>query len=311
MQDRKANPNQVPSEWGYQYAVDDDFKRQARLHQSRFRAQVLKADCQDYGNRLADSDALQGKNFYPGFPQIFEAVRRDHPLRPTARASPLYLDMLRSEHIPYNFFVPLRLDPELAKRIFNHFFGGAIKTIRDIRIEYAPAPKECYLGDNTAFDAYVAYDHADGSAGGIGIEVKFTEREYAYGKTERQQMLSPASPYNRLTKKSDLYKAEFVKGLREPKFKQVWRNQLLGEAMLQKEEIKHFASVILFPFGNHHFVDVCDVYVNGIKSTFRDHFKAITFEKFIEVAETKVDSSGDEFMRWLSYLKARYIVTLD
>ncbi len=306
---KKANPNQVPSEWDYQYALDDDFKRQARLHQSKFRARVLKAGCQDYGNRLAGSDALQGKNFYLGFPQIFEAVRRDHPLRPAVRTSPLYFDMLRSEHIPYNFFVPLRLDPELAKWIFNHFFEGVIKTIRDIRIEYAPAPKECYLRDNTAFDAYVAYDHADGSAGGIGIEVKYTEREYAYGKTEKQQMLSPASPYNRVTGKSDLYKAEFVQALREPKFKQVWRNQLLGEAMLQRQEIQHFASVLLFPSGNHHFVEVCDMYVDGIKPAFRDHFKAITFEKFIEVAETHVDRSPDEFTRWLSYLKERYIVT--
>jgi hypothetical protein len=68
-------------EIGNQYDKDDKldktgFKKKARLHQSRYRAEVLDVDhCRDinddYGNRLSKDDGLKGLNFYSGF-SIFD-----------------------------------------------------------------------------------------------------------------------------------------------------------------------------------------------------------------------------------------------
>ena len=69
----------------------------ARLHQSRFRVERLMAGWKDYGNRPAEKDALVGKNFYSDC-DVFQAVQVRYPLK----YSPLYYDMLRSEHIPFD-----------------------------------------------------------------------------------------------------------------------------------------------------------------------------------------------------------------
>ncbi len=44
-------------ETGRQYAPDDSFKAAARLHQSRYRAEVLGVGFDGYGNRLLEGDA--------------------------------------------------------------------------------------------------------------------------------------------------------------------------------------------------------------------------------------------------------------
>lgn len=50
--------------------------------------------------------------------------------------------MLRSEHIPFNFFVPLAHDFNYARDILNKFLIGIIDSINVIRIEYAPDKQE-------------------------------------------------------------------------------------------------------------------------------------------------------------------------
>lgn len=49
---------------GTQYQPDDEFKAQARRFQSKYRAEVLGVDFQDYGNRLSDPDAEALLNYY-------------------------------------------------------------------------------------------------------------------------------------------------------------------------------------------------------------------------------------------------------
>jgi hypothetical protein len=44
-----------------------------------------------------------------------------------------------------------------------------------VDIEYAPDPKEEFLDDRTAFDAFVEFDRVDGTRGFVGIETKLTE----------------------------------------------------------------------------------------------------------------------------------------
>jgi len=292
------------TELGSQYYKDNKFKAKARLHQSKFRAEILKAGFRDYGNRLAEKDAREGKNFYLGFNGLFDEVKRRYPLKYT----PLYYDMLRSEHMPFNFFIPFKYLPELGCKILNKFLGGIIGKIGEIKIEYAPKPREKYLNDGTSFDTYITYTHIDGTNGFIGVEVKYTEQEYLYGKREKDEINNPTSTYNRLTKSIGIYRENCLEALKTAKYKQVWRNQLLGESMLELEnKFSHFTSVILYPQGNPHFVDVCNGYKKFLKEEFTFKFVGITFEDFIMTGNRY--ALQDDTKSWLEYLESRYIVS--
>jgi hypothetical protein len=291
--------------YGRQYEEDNEFKARARLHQSKFRVESLQADFKGYGNRLSVEDALRGRNFYLNFDGLFDEVTKRYP---PLRYAPVYYDMLRSQHIPFNFFIPFKANyvPELGRQILNHFMAGVIATIEDVSIEYAPKPRERYLDDMTSFDTCIQYRHIDGSLGLIGIEVKYTEREYPYGKKEREEIKNPTSVYNRLTKRTALYKDNCLEILKTAKYKQVWRNQLLGERILEVEpRVKHFTSVILFPRGNAHFLDVCSSYATFLKEDHRFRFVGITFEEFIAAGNRY--ASEDRERHWLSYLASRYL----
>lgn len=290
--------------YGPQYSQDDAFKAKARLLQSQFRKEILKANFQDYGNRLAVKDALEGKNFYSGCPNIFKEAKRRYPLKYT----PLYYDMLRSEHIPFNFLVPFECFPELGVQILNHFMKGVMRKIEKIKIEYAPKPRERYLNDMTSFDSYVEYEHCDGTRGFLGIEVKYTEREYPYGKKEKAEIEDSDSIYNRLTNRICIYKQVALYSLKSAKYKQVWRNQLLGERILEvNQAFKHFTSVILFPKDNLHFAYVCNTYKDFLKDEFARKFIGITFEDFIATGKRYVSRSEEG--KWLGYLESRYLIS--
>lgn len=289
-------------DYGPQYAQDDNFKAKARLHQSKFRVDYLGADCKDYGNRLAKREALAGKNFYLGYTVIFKEVKKRYHLK----YSPLFYDMLRSEHAPFNFFIPLRYDIALGVNILNCFMKDTIYKIETIEIEYAPKPRSKYLNDRTAFDAYIEYVHLDGSPGFIGIEMKYTEKEYPYGNKEKTKINDAHSVYNVLTKRIGIYKQEYLETLKTAKFKQVWRNQLLGERILEMvPRFKHFTSVILYPRDNEHFANVCSSYESFFNENV-NRFIGITFEDFIEAGLQC--SIHDSAKQWLGYLKSRYLI---
>ena len=295
---------------GTQYQKDNTidktgFKTKARLHQSKYRANVLQVDFKDYGNRLTVEDGLAGKNFYNGF-NVLEAVNKRYP----GYNKGLYSDMLRSEHIPFNIFVPLDKDKKYCAKIFNKFLGGIIKTVDDIKIEYAPTitTEKKYLADRTSFDAYIEYTSNDGVKGIIGIEVKYTEHEYALKPNSKEEadIKNPNSLYNSVTDKSKLYIDGALEQLKTDLFRQIWRNHILGESILQHDNtFKHFTSLTLFPLGNTHFIDTSKKYIELLKSN-NNKFIPVTYEDFISIA--KENCPNEEFKSWLEYLIARYIV---
>jgi hypothetical protein len=292
------------TDFGPQYRPDDDFKRRARLHQSKFRAMTLGLpECRGYGNRLCTADALAGKNFYP-WPGMRAAVER----RGGMADRKLSFDMLRSEHIPFNFFVPLREHAGMIM-LAREWSGVEVDGIVSVEIEWAPQPKGRFLDDNTSFDAYVEYRAKDGARGAIGVEVKFTEREYPWGKTERTRMFDDRSRYLLVHGASGIYGTGGLELLRTPRFKQLWRNQLLGEAMLQRPELgfAHFTSVLLYPKGNVHFVDVAREYARLlVPARTSAAFRGVTFEDFI--ARCREHAHAPEDLPWVDYLAGRYLV---
>jgi len=299
-------------EIGNQYPRDNTsdpsgFLKSARLHQSIYRVQVLNLPCGDYGNYLTKEDGEQGRNFYDGF-EVFAALRERYP----NYSKPLYSNMLRSEHIPFNMFVPLDKDKEYCRKVFADVLNIDIISVDAIKIEYAPLGKEKYLNDNTSFDAYIEYTHNDGAKGVIGIEVKYTQRAYSLIAKSREEIAikDKNSLYYKVTHNCQLYKPEAIDVLPTDKFRQVWRNHLLGESMLLAgdSKFKHFTSLTLFPLGNSHFIETSKEYIDLLLSN-DNKFIALTYEIFFELLSKYCPN--DNYKDWIDYLRRRYIVFFD
>lgn len=298
---------------GKQYNKDDKndpsgFLKNARLHQSKYRDKVLRVTSDGYGNYLTKQDALKGLNFYNDF-GVFNAVNIRYGNK---YSKALYANMLRSEHIPFNFFIPLKTDLEYCKNVFNRYLGNYIKSINRIEIEYAPTKPSQYLNDKTSFDTYIEYTHIDNSDGIIGIEVKYTERDYKLKRIckERDDITVDynKSKYKSVMEKCEIYKNGTLPLLITDKFRQIWRNQLLGESILitDNDKFKHFTSLTLFPKQNIHFINASKEYINLMAHN-NYKFLPVTYEDFISICDQYCPN--DKFKKWLDYLLERYIVT--
>jgi len=297
---------------GEQYPKDNitdksGFLSKARLHQSKFRAEILNVDCDTYGNYLLPDDGGTGLNFYSGF-GVFEAVKARYP----KYSKPLYSNMLRSEHIPFNFFIPLNNDKGFCKNVFNEILSIEILSIDRVEIEYAPKPSINYLNDATSFDAYIEYTTTDKTSGIIGIEVKYTEQEYKISEhsKEKKDIDNPDSLYYKRTNECGLFKQEDISKLKSDNFRQVWRNHLLGESILieDKDNFSHFTSMTFFPKDNLHFTKVSKEYMNMLLRN-DNNFIPITYEHFFELL--KKYCPNDNFRNWIDYLEMRYIINIE
>ncbi len=269
----------------------------------------------EYPNILHHDDAKNGANFYCyNNTTKWQALKKwaDKDKGKKVDFTGLGLaNMLRSEHIPFNFFYPLEKlrnkNPELLNKFLEKLLDNNINVdkVTRIKIEFtSDIHKSKLLDDNTSFDAYIEYLDGEKKCG-LGIELKYTEKSYPYGKTERRRMFDQLnSEYNRLTGNCGYYNLEKVKELRGNKLKQLWRNHLLGIKMVEIKELDKFHSVHIYPQGNTYQKEACDMYIDCLVDDKKQSFVPATFEKFISVAADVL--SGKEHKNWIDYLKKRY-----
>ena len=224
--------------------------------------------------------------------------------------------MLRSEHIPWNVFIPMAHDFNATAQVFNKILGvDEIDEVTDIRIEWAPDKTEC-LNDNTSFDAYIEYLH-NGKTCGIGVEVKYTEEGYPFGVKERREVMeNEQSKYAQVTKSCGWFIPEITnQPIRETdlcrdEFRQIWRNHILGASMvgnknIGKDKVEKFHSVTLYPKGNPHFVEILPAYERFLTDEGRSTFGYITIESLIDLLDQYFPKTK-EFQNWIHYLRIRY-----
>ncbi len=300
------------------YNGDKPFKRKARTHQSNFRANILKVPFDPlnkfgkYGAFLMPKDAEEGFNFCDDFRhEILEKIKIRYPKLTSTQHDGLYANMLRSEHIPWNVFVPMMYEYNATAKVFNDILGrNEIDEVIDIRIEWAPDKTKC-LNDNTSFDAYIEYLHK-GKICGIGIEVKYTEEGYPFGVKERHEVMeNEQSMYAQVTKSCGWFIPEISNipiretPLCKDEYRQIWRNHILGASMLLKQLVEKFHSITLYPNGNPHFNDVLPKYEKFLTDEGRSTFGYITIEALIDLIE-KYFPRNIKFQNWIQYLKTRY-----
>jgi hypothetical protein len=96
-----------------------------------------------------------------------------------------------------------------------------------------------------------------------------------------------------------------------PDFIQLWRNHILGLAMLQQGKAVFFDSLTLYPSGNIHFhsseshIGVIEAYEEKLTDKGKETFHAITYEDFFNILKKHYKS--DRNKSWLNYLETRYI----
>lgn len=305
---RKAEP----------YPSDAPWKARARAHQSWFRENVLMADCAPnigrreethyYGNMIYKEDAARGLNFFqPFWPKIKKVIGSTN--------TALCTNLLRSEHIPYNIFFPMSWNLEATAELMRNITGRDIAEVNDIRIEWPKMPSmqsNEYINDRTAFDTFIEYKDNDGRTCGIGIEVKYTEKGYPIGIKEEKMVNDETSAYHLVTKESECYEygeltcSDFIKKvLAQHDYRQIWRNHMLGIAMVQKGALHSFLSVHLYPKFNEHFQKVVPEYQAMQSEAGKATFMPLTYESLFLAMEQVHFSDVDK--QWLDYLRKRYI----
>lgn len=299
-----------------------DFKRTARKLQIWWRKNVLNVGYQTYENVLCKSDAQLGLVFYEGFRKdILKYLAQPIPKTSSVPSGQMLTNMLRSEHIPYNIFFPMQYDKEGCRMVFNDLIGQKeIKSINDIKIEYHPEPIADFLNDHTAFDVFIAYTGYDDKPCGIGIEVKYTENSYPLKKGSREYThlkdengnTKLSKEYQQATDNSGWFKSGVEDDLISNKYRQIWRNHILGAAMIAHKDIDRFYSVTLFPELNVHFLtNAMPGYKNELLSD-KGYQTCIplTYERLFSLIEKyfTMPQKND----WLKYLKDRYLfIALD
>ena len=294
-----------------------EFKRKAREHQVKFREEILCVEYNKYPNVLNFADARKGLVFYEGFrEEILAELKKPIPKTSSAPSGQMLTNLLRSEHIPYNIFFPMNKDLSGCKDLFNHILGKEeILRIKDIKIEHHPEPIEDYLSDHTAFDVYISYIDTNNKECGIGIEVKYTEKEYALkeGTSEYAHVKDEQGntrlfgPYLNATIDSKYFKDEVTHDiLVANKFRQIWRNHILGVSMVLRGDIEKFTSITVYPEANVHFHnDAMPDYYELLTETGKNTFIPLTYEELFSLMDKYLNiENGKE---WNLYLRQRYL----
>lgn len=288
-----------------EYKPDDKFKRWARALQFAYREDVLH-DFNEYRAPqvlLSEENAKRGLIFYDGF--------RDLILSKVGNvATQLTVNMLRSEHIPYNLFTPLETMPKIAVDLFSRMIGASIKQIdTPIIIEYPGRPENMpYLNDRTSFDVFVSYITPNGKRGGIGIEVKYTENEYPLGKKEGDDIERDNLTYRTMTANSGYYTPglDIRMFLNAHHLRQIWRNHILGYSMKHKGDVDIIHHVHIYPEHNEHFHKyVLPEYRTLLTEKGNESFKTITYENYFDMLDCYRDNG--EVSDWVKYLRKRYL----
>ena len=222
----------------------------------------------------------------------------------------LFSNMLRSEHIPYNIFTPMEEDLNAATTLFNEIIDGSISKISHIRIEFAGNAdgRSEYLNDGTSFDTFIEYISSDGSIGGIGIEVKYTENGYPIGVKEREDIENINGLYYQMTKDSHWYipTLNILSFIKANHLRQIWRNHILGYSMLRRGDIQHFHHIHLYPVGNKHFHErAIPEYKTLLTESGKVSFIALTYESLFDMIGKIFVSEKQQ--DWLKYLRKRYL----
>ena len=289
---------------GPQHRQDNLLAARMRLHQSWYRANVLKVTLgtgpgpnatATWGSMLTREDGAKGLNLLT--PELFElAKKRIADKTGTVDEFRLLHNLLSSQPMCFNLFGYLELQQNFATRIFAAL-DADVGEVTGVRMEFAPSPAKEYLADRTAFDAFVEYERAGGGKGFFGIETKLTElfsqQEYDT-KAYRQWTAQDGSPWRK----------DGRDRLQEKAHNQLWRNHLLVYALQERSQEFDVGTIVV----TGHPLDVgLNKTIAGYRELLVDPecLRVWPMDRIIEAAEDAIEDDAQR--EWLEAFKVRYL----
>jgi len=278
-------------------------KRRIRIHQGWWRMNVLNEKA---GKHPKDKDKNICNTIYYGIKNkknfltenIIKTVNQTMSDRQETdggliEQDRLYNNLLSSQPLCFNFFGELLVDNDFGLRVLQNWWPD-LTELKKVFFEYAP--KERYTNDNSAFD--IAFEVVSGNQTGlIGLECKYTD---TFSSTEYNK---PA--YKEIFDKSCSFSASYH-DLKASKYNQLFRNQLLAEALIQNNKYDFVRTgLFCYQLDNNAITTAQELKKMLIDP---DSFNIITYSNFIENIQ-RLDLNWGQ-REWTMLLWARYCATV-
>ena len=302
---------------GKAYTKGNSFRAIAEALARKYRAEKLRLkDYDAYGHRLTTEDGNRGENFLPSLRgDILRAVKERQAIRKGIDFARTSKNMLSSQAMCFNLFVPLNRDKQLAARLFHFLIGGIRSIDDDIAYEYTPC--KCIFGDQSGkggvdCDVLVRYVGKNGGKGLVVIETKYVETKFStcgfrkYGQKDPCPVNTVVKDdysncryhykknysYWRVAGESSLYQMERLHSQPCPfggSLWQLWTNLSLAYALAKENQYSEFKYVVICPRSNTILSQDNEVF-DGFKSILRrpEVFKVIYLE---DIGEALRDES--------------------
>lgn len=246
-----------------------------------------------YGNMLNAEDGAAGRNFLNSEIQAVAEAR----IAEGGTVEPFRCrhNMLSSQPMCFNLFGPLARRPELAAAFVTSVTGRVVEIeAGGLRIEDSPG----HLDDRTGLDASIRYVTADGARGVLGIETKLTEqfsaKVYALDSRPayRRYSEAPGSPFA----------LDRLEALTDARWNQLWRNQMVCEAIKDEEQRDHAEQVVVFPDDMGDTADLVQQYASLLARPAA--VRAMTLSATVNALRAGADREDTE---WLRAFRTRYV----
>jgi hypothetical protein len=238
--------------------------------------QLRTEECDNWGHWLTVLDGNRGFNFLPSLRQtILEAVFMRKAQGKGIDFKRTTRNMLSSQAMCFNFFVPLIQDRDFANKLMKSLIGN-FRKIEDIQIEYTP-PNSIF-NDQTKIsgvdcDALMIYQNDQNEKTLAAIETKYVEKEFSKCSF-RDKVKNPKCPHNTIIKsdfsnclyktkkgfhywdvanKSGLFKMDSIINSHCPFGNRLWQlftNMTLAYGVAKDQQFSDFRYIVICPKAN-------------------------------------------------------------
>ncbi len=260
------------------YATGNSFRAVAEAKARSYRLNVLHlSNYGDYGHILSDKDGEQGMNFLPSLrDEIFNSVVKRNQIGKGVDLERTTKNMLSSQAMCFNLFVPLSLDKKFATAFFRQLLGDCKEVTQDIDYEYTPS--KSIFNDQSGkggvdCDALLQYTNIHGKNSLVVIETKFVEKDFSFCGFRKKDHTDPCplstvvSPdfsncryhykkyynYWNVAKESNLFNMDIIQNSPCPfggSLWQLWTNMSLAYAISKEKGFDEFNYAVICPDKN-------------------------------------------------------------
>lgn len=256
------------------YTSGKSFRAIAEANARSYRLNNLHLSTYDtYGHILTDSDGENGMNFLPSLrTKILKEVYSRNEKGKGVDIGRTTKNMLSSQAMCFNLFVPLNLNKQLATAFLRELSENVAEVCQDIEYEYTPS--KTIFNDQSGkggvdCDALIKFKNCKGGTSLIVVETKFVEPEFSkcgFRKSDHEDqcplktLVAPdfsncryhyKKHYNywRVAEESNLFNMEMIQNQPCPfggTLWQLWTNMSLAYALSKEYSCDDFYYAVIY-----------------------------------------------------------------